>query len=116
MDAAGVLAHRYQDIEHLNRARSVPSLQLAGYLDYREVDLNALTAIGVNLVGRLVGIRDGIAQFSGSLATQAALSDLKMNRLLDLIDDWAARHDVLGDVKPPPRFERTRIPASPPLS
>ena len=116
MDAAGVLDHRYQDIEDLNRARSVPSLQLAGYPDYRDVDLNALTTVGVKLVGRLVGIRDGIAQFSGSLSNQAALSDLKMNRLLDLIDDQAASHDVVGDARPPQRFERTRIPASPPLS
>jgi putative flavoprotein involved in K+ transport len=116
MDAAGVLDLRYQDVEDLNRARSVPSLQLAGYPDYRDVDLNALTAIGVKLVGRLAGIRDGVAQFSGSLSNQAALSDLKMNRLLDLIDDWAANHDVAGGARPPHRFERTRIPASPPLS
>jgi putative flavoprotein involved in K+ transport len=116
MDAAGVLDQRYQEIEDLARARNVPSLQLAGYPDYREVDLNALTAIGVGLVGRFVGMREGVAQFSGSLANQAALSDLKMNRLLGSIDDWAARHELPGEVTPPQRFERTRIPPSPPLS
>ena len=43
----------------------------------------ALTDIGVRLSGRLAGIRDGKAQFSGSLRNQCALADLKMDRLLD---------------------------------
>jgi len=116
MDVAGVFDHGYHEVDDLNRARNVPSLQLAGYLDYRNVDLNSLTDLGVRLIGRLVGIRDGVAQFSGSLANQAALSDLKMNRLLELIDDWVARNEVLGGVQPSQRFERTRVPALPPLS
>jgi len=120
MDAAGVQDQGYQEVDDLNRARNVPSLQLAGYFDYRDVDLNALTALGVRLVGRLAGIRDGVAQFSGSLANVAALSDLKMNRLLGLIDDWAARNEVVGEMSggapPPQRFERTRVPATPPLT
>src|SRR6185503_13105031 len=115
-DVAGVFDHGYHEVDDLNRARNVPSLQLAGYLDYRNVDLNSLTDLGVRLIGRLVGIRDGVAQFSGSLANQAALSDLKMNRLLELIDAWAARNEVLGGVQPSQRFERTRVPALPPLS
>jgi putative flavoprotein involved in K+ transport len=120
MDTAGVQDQGYQEVDDLNRARNVPSLQLAGYFDYRDVDLNALTALGVRLVGRLAGIRDGVAQFSGSLANVAALSDLKMNRLLGLIDDWAARNEIVGEmsegVPPPQRFERTRVPATPPLT
>lgn len=116
MDTVGVQDQGYQEVDDLNRARNVPSLQLAGYSDYRDVDLNSLTALGVRLVGRLAGIRDGVAQFSGSLANVAALSDLKMNRLLGLIDGWAERNEVLGGVEAPQRFERTRIPASAPLS
>ena len=116
MDAAGVHDQRYTEIEDLARARSVPSLQLAGYPDYRDVDLNALTGIGVRLVGRLMGIRDGVAQFSGSLANQAALSDLKMNRLLELIDEWSQRNDAGGPLAAAQRFERTRVPAAPPLT
>jgi putative flavoprotein involved in K+ transport len=116
MDTVGVQDQGYQEVDDLNRARNVPSLQLAGYADYRDVDLNALAALGVRLVGRLAGIRDGVAQFSGSLKNVAALSDLKMNRLLELIDDWAARNEVAGGLKPPERFGRTRVPESPPLS
>jgi putative flavoprotein involved in K+ transport len=116
MDAAGILDQHYHEIEDLARARSVPSLQLAGYPDHRSIDLNSLTAIGVKLVGRLAGIRDGKAQFSGSLANQAAMSDLKMNRLLNALDVWAAAHGIGDEVEPPHRFEPTRVEASPPLS
>lgn len=116
MDAAGILDQRFEELDDLERARNVPSLQLAGYPDGRPVDLNALTSLGVRLVGRLAGLRDGKALFSGSLANQAALSDLKMNRLLDTIDYWAARAGRGSALEPPRRFAPTRIEASPPLS
>ena len=78
------------------------------------LDLNALSEIGVRLVGRLAGIADGTLQFSGSLANQCALSDLKMGRLLDAIDRWA-RADGIQGIAPPHRFAPTRIPEAPPL-
>jgi putative flavoprotein involved in K+ transport len=116
MDSAGILDQRYDEVDDLARARGVPSLQLAGYPDCRAVDLNALTAIGVRLAGRLAGLRDGTALFSGSLANQAAMSDLKMNRLLAAVDDWAARNGMGEAVPPPERFVPTRVEAAPPLS
>jgi len=79
------------------------------------MDLNALTRMGVRLVGRLAGIRDGKAQFSGSLRNQCALSDLKMHRLLDAIDEWATANGMDDQVDPPHRFEPTAVEASPPL-
>ena len=115
MDAAGVLDERYDEVDDINRARRVPSLQLAGSDDRRTVDLNSLTDIGVNLVGRLAGISDDKAQFSGSLRNVCTLSDLKMNRLLDAIDEWAADNGVDSAVDPPHRFEPTKVEASPPL-
>ena len=68
-------------IDDIARARRVPSLQLAGTPDRSTLDLNALTGIGVTLVGRLAGIANGKAQFAGSLRNMCALSDLKMDRL-----------------------------------
>ncbi len=115
MDAAGVLDKRYDEVDDINRARNVPSLQLAGSPERRMVDLNSLTAIGVKLIGRLAGINDGKAQFSGSLRNQCALSDLKMNRLLDTIDEWATANGLDDEVDPPHRFEPTEVEASPPL-
>ena len=115
MDAAGVLDERYDEIEDINRARSVPSLQLAGSPERRMTDLNSLTAIGVKLIGRLAGINDGKAQFSGSLRNQCALSDFKMNRLLNTLDEWATDNGLDDAVDPPHRFAATEVEASPPL-
>ena len=115
MDVAGVLDERYDQIDDIVRARNLPSLQLAGYPDRRMIDLNSLIGIGVKLVGRLAGINDGKAQFSGSLRNVCALADLKMNRLLNTIDEWATAHGVDGEVEPTHRFAPTEVEASPPL-
>ena len=115
MDAAGILDERYDEVDDINRARGLPSLQLAGSDERRMVDLNSLTDIGVKLIGRLAGIDGEKAQFSGSLRNMCALSDLKMNRLLDSIDEWATDNGLDGEVEPPHRFESTRVEESPPL-
>jgi putative flavoprotein involved in K+ transport len=113
MDAAGLLDERYDQVDDIERARRVPSLQLAGSPSRATLDLNALTAIGVRLVGRLMGIAEGKAQFSGSLRNMCALSDLKMVRLLDTLDSWARANGVDEEVEPPQRFAPTEVPASP---
>jgi len=115
MDVAGVLDERYDEVDDILRARNVPSLQLAGSLERRTVDLNSLTRLGVKLIGRLVGINQGKAQFSGSLRNQCALADLKMNRLLGTIDQWAAENGYDANVSASQRFEPTEVPSSPPL-
>jgi putative flavoprotein involved in K+ transport len=115
MEAAGVLDQRYDEVEDLARARSVPSLQLVGSPERASLDLNALQAQGVRLVGRLAGISDGRLQFSGSLRNQCALSDLKMNRLLDSFDRFATDAGLDGEVAPPHRFPPTEVPENPPL-
>ena len=58
MEAAGVLDERYDEVDDIVRARRVPSMQLAGSPERATFDLNALTAVGVTLVGRLAAIRD----------------------------------------------------------
>ena len=116
MDAAGVLDERYDEVDDIARARRVPSLQLAGSPERATLDLNALTASGVKLVGRLAGITEnGRAQFAGSLRNMCALSDLKMNRLLNLIDEWARANGVDDGVEPPHRLPPTHVEEAPPL-
>jgi len=87
-----------------------------GTSEHASLDLNVLRAAGVEIVGRLAAVRDGRALFSGGLANQFALADLKMNRLLDTFDQWAAGHPSEADVGPPERFEPTHAPARPSLS
>ena len=115
MDATGLNDERYDQVENLRRARALSSFQIAGHADRRDIDLNALTSLGVALVGRLAGVRDGKAQFSGSLRNLCELADLKQNRLLTTIDEWAAANGVGDAVDPPHRPEPTRVEASPPL-
>jgi len=116
MDAAGVWDERYDQVEDIVRARKLPSLQLTGSDARTTLDLNALTDSGVKLVGRLAGVSNGKAQFSGSLRNQCALSDLKMARLLDTIDAWASENGLDNEVEAPSRLPPTRVEDSPPLT
>jgi putative flavoprotein involved in K+ transport len=111
MDASGLWNQRHDEVDDLARARSLPSPQLVGTPERVTLDLNALMASGVEIVGRLSAIRNGRALFSGGLLNQCALADLKMNRLLDTFDEWAAGRDDV-DADPPERFAPTSVPAS----
>ncbi len=115
MDAAGILDERYDEVDDIVRARRVPSLQLAGSPERVTLDLNALTRIGVKLVGRLGGIDDSRAQFSGSLPNLCAMADLKMNRLLNTVDEWARESGLDHEVEAPQRLAPTEVEDSPPL-
>jgi putative flavoprotein involved in K+ transport len=109
-EIAGILDERYDEVDDLVRARNIPSPQLIGTPQRRSIDLNSLGEAGVQIVGRLGGIRDGVAQFSGGLANVCALADLKLDRLLRRLDDTAAEMRLDDDVGPPERFEPTRLP------
>jgi putative flavoprotein involved in K+ transport len=116
MEMSGVWDQRYDEVDDLVRARRLPSPQLVGTPERTTLDLNVLSAAGVELVGRLAMIRDGQALFSGGLRNQFALADLKMDRLLDTFDEWARTHSRDADVGPPERFAPTRVPPSSRLS
>ena len=115
MQAAGVLDERYDEVDDIVRARRLPSMQLVGSTDKATIDLNALSAIGVRLVGRLAGINHGHAQFSGSLRNVCALADLKLGRLLDTVDEWASANGMDDELPEPYRLPATNVPPSPPL-
>ncbi|MFC6288052.1 NAD(P)-binding domain-containing protein [Nocardioides sp. GCM10027113] len=103
MEASGILDERWDEVDDIVRARNLPSMQLVG--GARTLDLNTLQAGGVRVTGRLAGIRDSLAQFSGSLPNVCALADLKLGRLLKTIDEYAGG---TGE-----RFEPTRVPDAP---
>ena len=109
MDSIGAMDLGYDEIEDIQRARRLPSFQLVGTPERVTVDLNSLRKSGVELVSRLVGLRDGKAQFSGSLANHCALADLKMNRLLAGIDDWVSANNLAEWFPAPHRYEPTDI-------
>jgi putative flavoprotein involved in K+ transport len=100
-------------VEDIRRARRLPSLQLVGTPEQRTLDLNALRAAGVDLVGRFAGVSGRTAQFSGSFANYCAAADLKLGRLLDLIDERATEHGLDERLDPPERPGRTTVPVAP---
>ncbi|WP_236794662.1 NAD(P)-binding domain-containing protein [Amycolatopsis sp. GM8] len=113
MDASGVFDERYDEVPDLVRARNLPSMQLTG--SAATLDLATLSRLGVRLAGKLAGVRDGRAQFSGSLPNVCALADLKLGRLLDTFDAWAA-DTGFTDCGPVARFPATTLPEKPPLT
>jgi putative flavoprotein involved in K+ transport len=115
MEHAGLLSATVASVDDIARARSVPSLQLVGDRSRQFLDLNALHDIGVEIVGRLAGVRDTTLMFSGALANAASLSDLKMNRALSWMDSWA-REAGLYLAEPPVRFAPTLLPTLPRLT
>jgi putative flavoprotein involved in K+ transport len=114
MQATGLLAERYDQIDDLTRARHLPSPQLIGTPQRTAADLSTLAAQGVRIVGRLGRVMNGVAQFSGSLTNMCALADLKMNRFLNRADQWATTSGLDDELRPPHRFTATRVdPCSP---
>jgi putative flavoprotein involved in K+ transport len=115
LEATGLLAERYDQIDDLTRARHLPSPQLTGTPEAVTTDLNSLTALGIRIVGRLGRVVDGVAQFSGGLANTCALADLKMNRFLNRADEWATATGLDDDLPPPHRFALTRVDPRTPM-
>ena len=113
MDTCGILDEGLDDVDDINRVRRLPSPQLIGSTTSDMLDLNALSAIGVRSTGRLVGIRDGQAQFSGALRNICSLADLKMNRLLDKIDTWIDAYGHCSESPAEARPEATKTQAKP---
>ena len=116
MDLVGLLDEGLDAVDDVARVRALASPQLIGSPEHRTLDLNALSSIGVKLVGRLAGIRDRQAMFSGSLRNACALADLKMNRLLDSIEDWIDVHGFRSDSTTPERPAPTRVDDRPALN
>ena len=114
MDAAGILDERFDEMDDITRARHLPSPQLIGTPEHRSLDLNSLRGAGVEIVGRLGMIRDGVGLFSGGLANIFRLADLKLGRLLDRFDAWAQEAGV-DNLEAPSRPEPTKFDGAPRL-
>ena len=112
MDVSGVWDQRHDEIDDLTRARRLPSPQLVGTPERATLDLNALAAMGVELVGRWTMVRDGRALFSGGLRNVFSLADLKLRRLLDAFDEWALTSGRDAEFVAPERSAPTGVPSS----
>lgn len=115
MDRTGKWDERYDELDDIVRARHLASPQLVGSPEKTTLDLNYLLDRGVRLAGRLAGIVDGVAQFSGSLKNVINLADLKAHRMLRLFDQWATEQGLDSQLDEPETLIDTAVPADPPL-
>jgi putative flavoprotein involved in K+ transport len=90
MDQAGILDHTIDEMRSARSARSAPSLQLSGRSG-RRVDLEALTAGGVTLAGRLTAASGRWLNFADDLPASTAAAQARMERLLRSIDAYITR-------------------------
>jgi len=116
METVGILDERYDEIDDLVRARSIPSPQLMGTSERRSIDLNSLSDMGVQIRGQLMDIRGNEILFSGSLKNHCELADLKMNRLLKVVDAWISEQGMDAEFNEPERFSGTRVEEKSPLT
>jgi len=113
MDQTGLMDMTLAEVDDVNRARHVPSLQLIGSPTQETISLNSLQAIGVQIAGRVMDMTENQVQFSGSLPNVCKLADLKMNRLLKQIDEWIEAEAPEHISEPSYRLRETIIPRDP---
>ncbi|WP_170336134.1 NAD(P)-binding domain-containing protein [Ruegeria arenilitoris] len=116
MHLARVFDEPFTKVDDLERVRRTPSLPLIGSPERDDLNMDILQARGVELVGRMMDIRDGKAQFSGGLCNAVTSADLKMNRLLERIDTWVSDRGFDELVEPPKRFAPTTVSTDPRLT
>jgi putative flavoprotein involved in K+ transport len=112
LQVTGRLARTIHEVPDLSAARREPSMQLVGRGPEHEVDLVALQARGVRLLGRFDEMDGARARFRLDLAHNVADAEQRMHRLLDAVDEYVS-HTGLGDeVLPAHRPARLDLPAS----
>jgi len=112
----GVFDETEDGVFDLALARSQPSLQLVGRPDRATLDLPALERRGVRLAGRLVAIEGARVRFADDLVAHTAAADARLARLVQRIDNFAARGGLDGEVGPREPFTPFLWPAPAPTT
>ena len=116
LDTLGRFDTPYTDVDDLERVRRTPSLSVIGTPERETLDLNALQAMGVQITGRLVAIRDGAVLFSGGMGALISAADMKLWRLRSEIDAWIADGGLRSVFPEPEPFVETRLQRAPVLT
>jgi putative flavoprotein involved in K+ transport len=113
LDVTGILSETIDDVPHLARARGQPSLQLVGRPDRADLDLPALAARGVRLVGRAVAATRTRIAFACDLPARAADADGRRDRLIARIEEFIERAGLSGSLPDPEPLGPARLPRAP---
>jgi putative flavoprotein involved in K+ transport len=116
LEGTGRLARTIDEVPDVTAARQETSMQLVGRnepdLFAENLDLAALQAGGVRLVGRLDRLTAGRARFRDDLVDTISDADRRMHRLLDAVDGYVERAGLGGEVWPSVRPRSLDIPAA----
>ena len=117
LEQTGRLSRTIDDMPDPTIARSEPSLQLVGHNDperyHQDLDLAALQAHGVRLVGRVHGVTDHVVHLGQDLADKVAAADRKMHHFLGAVDRYIDRVGLTHEVWPATRPAPVPVPATP---
>jgi putative flavoprotein involved in K+ transport len=118
LERTGRLARTIDQVPDARAARREPSLQLIGRRPHRlndgeegNVDLMALQARGVRLVGRFDGISGTRVRLRADLADTTAAAERTMHGVLDAIDAHIGATGLADEVLPVRRPDRPRLPS-----
>jgi putative flavoprotein involved in K+ transport len=93
-------------------ARLLSNPQFTGHGGGRDLNFRTLQALGVELVGRFVGVEDGRVHFADDLHTSVAFGDARYAEIRDLLTASCAARSVPAPAMPEP----TTFEADPPAS
>jgi putative flavoprotein involved in K+ transport len=110
MDRIGVLDERCGRVKDIARARAQPSMQLVGDPRGRSLDLGALHARGVRVLGRSAGIEGTVLRLRDDLAETLGAAQRTLERLAARIDLLA---DAMGAPPEPEALRPIELPPSP---
>lgn len=109
----GILDQRVQQVKDLAASRDQPSMQLVGSADRRTLDLAAISAAGIRLVGRARGAVGHHVALADDLVETLAAAEFKLAGLRLRIDRHIRRRGLEGQVPPPEPFHPVPLPPSP---
>ena len=114
LERTGRLARTIDEVPSVSAARQETSMQLVGRNDPEvrslDLDLAALQASSVRLVGRLEQLTAGRATFRDDLAHTVADADRRMHRFLDAVDEHVERTGLGREVWPSVRPRAVEVP------
>jgi putative flavoprotein involved in K+ transport len=98
LDRIGILDRTIDQVPDASAAGGEPSFQLVGRSDHSTLDLPALQAADVRLVGRVIGLDGHRVRIADDLRATVAAADLRMSALLAQIDGHIDAEGLDGEV------------------
>ncbi|MCW3783423.1 flavin-containing monooxygenase [Defluviimonas salinarum] len=100
LDRTGFLYEPRDPAISNKRLQGLPSFQLTGSEDGKEVGLDRLSAQGVTIAGRALGVSSGKVRFAGSLRETVDEAEARLHRLLSMIDQFISEMGFLAPQSP----------------